>query len=196
MKNVSAFDVNSLREVEKLQKRRELDLVSGTRYYEIVNNYFDVKNALAQLDYPTQLAYSQGAIDISQVVQTSAEVQGSSTAQGNVAGYGVDTNNHGNVSVTLQEHSLIIPFVYVTQRHTYQHGVDKFFMRKTKTDFFDPLQIGLGFQPKMKYEIYGHLKDTEREDVFNYAPNAERYRTSTDLVTGSLAHNATNALSR
>ncbi len=62
-------------------------------------------------------------------------------------------------------------------------------------DFFDPLQIGLGFQPKMKQEIYGHLKDTEQEDVFNYAPQAERYRKSTDLITGSLAANAKQSLS-
>ncbi len=162
---ISALEINSLREAEKLMKRKELDLVAGTRYYEIVNNYFDVKNALAQLDYPQMVAYSQGSLHISQVVQTAAQVQGASTAQGNVSGYGVNVNGHGQTNVTLQEHSIVLPLMYITQDHTYQQGVNKAHTRRTKLDFFDPLQIGLGFQPIMKSEIYGHLTDAEARDI-------------------------------
>lgn len=198
LSNISSFGINDLRELEKLQKRKELDLVAGTRYYEIVDNYFGVKNALATLDYPIQLAYSQSTLDISQVVQTSStgtDAQ-TTTAQGNVAGYAVSGANNGNVNFTTQEHMLIIPMVYVTQRHTYETGLHKFFNRKSKLDFFDPLQIGNGFQPIKKTEIYGYATDAEKDDVWGFAPNAERYRKETDLVTGMIAKNATGSISQ
>lgn len=163
--SISSFDINNLREIEKLQKRQELDLVAGTRFFEIMENYFDVKSNLAVLDYPEQIAYSKGQIDISQVVQTSAQETGATTPQGNVAGYGVGVTGHGQTALTIMEYSVIIPFMYITQRHTYQQGLHKFHNRRTRTDFFDPLQIGLGFQPIYKSEIYGHLKDSEKDDV-------------------------------
>lgn len=166
LNSLSTFGINELREIEKLQQRRELDLVAGTRYYEIVDNYFDVKNTLAELDYPQMVSYSQGSLEISQVVQTSASSStAANTPQANVAGYAVDVAGHGMTNVSLMEHSLIIPFMFITQRHTYQQGLNRFYSRKDKTDFFDPLQIGLGFQPIYKSEIYGHLKDSERNDV-------------------------------
>lgn len=182
----SSISINDFREIEKLQRRRELDLAAGTRLYETIENYFGIKADFARLDYPQQISYSKGELHISQVVQTSAQEQGTTTAQGNVAGYGVDTGGYSNINITLQEHSVIIPFMYITQRHTYQQGLDKFFNRRNKTDWFDPFQIGLGFQPIYKSEIYGHLSEAEKNDVWGYAPQGERYRKSTDIVTGML----------
>ncbi len=195
LSNVSSFSINDLRELEHLQKRRELDLVAGTRYFEIVDNYFNVKNALAELDVPQWVSYSKGQIHISQVVQTSGGIPNETTDQGNIAGYGVGANNHGSLNVMVKEHSLIIPFIYVTQNHRYQQGLHKFFTRKTKEDFFDTLQIGNGFQPIYKSEIYGHLTEKEKDDIWAYAPNAERYRKETDVITGQLNVNAKDSIS-
>jgi len=190
--DASSISINQLREAKKLQERRELDLVAGTQYFQILKNYFGVNSELGSADNLEVVALSQSEVNIGQVLQTSATFYDPSkktTDLGNVAGYGIGADEHAEVHYTSQEYAVLIPLLVFNQTHTYQQGLHKFFNRKYKDDFFNPLQIGLGFSAIRTSEIYGHLEDKDANNIFGYAPSNERYRKETNLVTGMLNAN-------
>jgi hypothetical protein len=188
LNKVTSVSISDLREANKVQKLKELDLIAGTRYFEIVDSYFGVKSILGLLDYPEHISSSTHELTIAQVVQTS--IGAGETPQGNIAGYTVKGNQANGINFTAKEHGHMISIVYITQKHTYQQGLHKMFKRKTKYDYFMPDLIGLGFQPIMQHEIYGTQTDAERQNIFAYAPSYEIYRRNINTVTGQLNVNS------
>lgn len=185
MDTVTSVGINQIREAEKVQKVREIDLIFGTKYYESVNNYFGVNSILSLLDYPEKIGEYSSPIMISQVVQTSIGLDGN-TPQGNIAGYSVVANALGYFNTVAYEHCYVIVMVNTRQSHTYQQGVHKSFNRREKFDFYMPPMDGLGFQPMLKSEIYGYSSDAEANDLWGFQPAFERYRRFDNKITGTL----------
>lgn len=181
--------INELREARLQQKMKEIEMVQGSRYFEIIETYFGITNTMDELNYPVLVGHSADYLDISQVVQTSLGFSGA-TEQGNIAGYSVGINKFANIEVFAKEHCYVMSFIYIVQNHNYQSGIHKIHTRSKKSDFWNPLNIGLGFQPIMKKEIYGHLTEEEKNQVFSYAPQGERLRSATNLITGQMNSNS------
>ena len=185
LNNSSVISINDIREAQKIQKEREKDLVSGTRYFEILKSYFGINSDLGELDVPVHISSSRHNIEISQVVQTSA-TQNSPTELGSIGGYSVKGGMLPGVNYQAKEHGILMTIACVKYDHMYPQGLHKHFTRFGKNDFFNPNWLGLGYQPVYLREIYGHLPESEYSSIFGFTRAWERERVWTNTLTGQL----------
>lgn len=186
LEEATSISINDLREAIAMQKINELELVGGTKYYEQLESFFGVDASEAELNYPQYIGGSQMQLIISQVVQTSTAINDTTSQPGTIFGYSVNAGNVGGVSYRATEHGILMSFIIIKQKHTYQQGIARYWTKSTKYDFFNPALIGLGFQPIYSYEIYGIQTTAEVGNVFAYAPAWEHYRVDINKITGML----------
>ena len=79
----------------QIQKLYERDARGGTRYIEVLKSHFGVTSPDARLQRPEYLGGSRIPININQVIQNSATIDGS-TPLGDTAAYSVTTDSHGD----------------------------------------------------------------------------------------------------
>lgn len=181
--SISAVTVNALRIAFATQKAYEKDARGGTRYVEMIKAHFGVTSPDARQQRPEYLGGNRIPIQINQVVQNSGEIGG--TPQGNVAGYSVTTDTHGDFVKSFTEHGFVIGLCVARYDHTYQQGVERFWSRKDRFDYYLPVFANLGEQPIKNKEIYA--TGTEQDDeVFGYQEAWADYRYKPSRVCGEM----------
>ena len=81
------------------------------------------------------------------------------------------------------EHGIIIGFSSVRADLTYQQGLERFWSRQTRFDFYWPTLAHLGEQAVLNKEIF--VQGTaEDEEVFGYQERFAEYRYKPSRVTG------------
>lgn len=189
MVSMSGININDLRFAVQLQKLLERDLF-GTRYYEVLQSHFGVKNPDARLQRPELYAWQRFRLNQNQVVQTSA-TGSTGTPQGNVAAYSLTVGVPKKFHVPSPEHGFLLVLGCIRVIHSYQQGVDRFWTRKSRYDYYWNEFQGLGNQPVYASEIYGGA-DADR--VFGYQEYAADYRYNVNHVTGQFRSNVTGTL--
>lgn len=179
--SATAVLVNQLRFSFQLQKLYERDARGGTRYIEQILSHFGVVSPDARLQRPEYLGGTSTRININPVTQTGST--DSTSPQGNLAAYGVaDTRIHGfNKSFT--EHGVILGMVSVRANLTYQQGIPKMFLRRTRTDYYLPVFSHIGEQPVTNIEIYAQGTAAD-DEVFGYQEAWADYRYKPSVITG------------
>lgn len=179
--SATAVLVNQLRFSFQLQKLYERDARGGTRYIEQILSHFGVVSPDARLQRPEYLGGTSTRININPVTQTGST--DSTSPQGNLAAYGVaDTRIHGfNKSFT--EHGVILGMVSVRANLTYQQGIPKMFLRRTRTDYYLPVFSHIGEQPVTNIEIYAQGTSAD-DEVFGYQEAWADYRYKPSVITG------------
>ena len=178
----SSISVNSLRLAFQIQKLYEKDARGGTRYIELLKSHFGVTSPDARLQRPEYLGGNRLPINVNQVVQQS---ETASTPQGNVAGYSVTTDTHSDFTKSFVEHGFVIGLAVVRYDHTYQQGLQRFWSRKDRFDYYWPVLANIGEQPILNKELYvqGTAQDNE---VFGYQEAWADYRYKPSIVTGEM----------
>lgn len=199
LSDVSAVTINSLREAFMLQQLLERDARGGTRYKELLLSHFSVSVPDYRLQWPEYLGGSSGMMNIHQVAQTSAT--DSVTPQGNLAAYGIYSDNRHGFTKSFVEHGFIIGLVEVRANLSYQQGLERFWRRKTRYDYYWPSLAHLGEQAVLNSEIYLQsntvLDDNGapvNDGVFGYQERSAEYRYKPSLVTGKLRSGTDNSL--
>lgn len=179
--SATAVLVNQLRFSFQLQKLFERDARGGTRYIEQILSHFGVVSPDARLQRPEYLGGTSTRVNINPVTQTGST--DSTSPQGNLAAYGVaDTRIHGfNKSFT--EHGVILGMVSVRANLTYQQGIPKMFLRRTRTDYYLPVFSHIGEQPVTNVEIYAQGTAAD-DEVFGYQEAWADYRYKPSVITG------------
>lgn len=183
--------INQLRQAIALQQLYEIDARSGSRYTEIIKGHFGVTSPDARLQRPEYLGGNRIAINVNQVVQTSASDD--ITPQGNVAGMSLTTDEHGDFAHSFTEHGYIIGVSVVRYAHTYQQGIERHWSRKNRFDFFWPGLVNVGEQAILNKEIYAQGTDAD-DEVFGYQEQYADMRYKPSRVTGELRSNHANTL--
>lgn len=175
---LSYVDINSLRLAFQTQRMLEQFARTGTRYSEILSGMFGVRAPDASLQNPQYIGGTRTAINIQQVVQTSATTD-DTTPLANVAGYSVSFNDDYIGTLDAVEHGYLIIVGCVRTEHTYSQGLEKFWSRQRRTDFYMPVFAHLGEQPIKTQEIFqnGSVAPTEYFG-FNEAWADYRYKPS------------------
>lgn len=175
---LSYVDINSLRLAFQTQRMLEQFARTGTRYSEILNGMFGVRAPDASLQNPQYIGGTRTAINIQQVVQTSATTD-DTTPLANVAGYSVSFNDDYIGTLDAVEHGYLIIVGCVRTEHTYSQGLERFWSRQRRTDFYMPVFAHLGEQPIKTQEIFqnGSVAPTEYFG-FNEAWADYRYKPS------------------
>lgn len=181
LSSATAVLVNQLRFSFQLQKLYERDARGGTRYIEQILSHFGVVSPDARLQRPEYLGGTSTRININPVTQTGST--DTTSPQGNLAAYGVaDTRIHGfNKSFT--EHGVILGMVSVRANLTYQQGIPKMFLRRTRTDYYLPVFSHIGEQPVTNIEIYAQ-GTAQDDEVYGYQEAWADYRYKPSVITG------------
>ena len=186
LSNATAATINQLRLAFQLQKMFEKDARGGTRYIEILKNHFGVTASDARLQRSEYLGGKSIPITMNQVLQTSAT--DTTSPQGNTAAYSLTFDSSTLFTKSFEEHGLIIFTIMVRTNHTYQQGLNKYWSRKTRTDFYMPVFANIGEQPILNKEIFAQGNETD-DEVFGYQEAWADYRYKPNLVTGEFRNN-------
>ena len=187
-----AATINQLRMAFQIQKLYEKDARGGSRYIEILKSHFGVTSPDARLQRPEYLGGNRVPININQVVQQSATASGE-TAQGTVTGMSVTTDTHSDFTKSFTEHGFVIGVMVARYDHTYQQGLERFWSRKDRFDYYWPVFANIGEQAVKNKEIYAQgpaKKDSAGnvidDQVFGYQEAWADYRYKPSRVTGEM----------
>lgn len=190
--NAAAATINQLRMAFQIQKLYEKDARGGSRYIEILKSHFGVTSPDARLQRPEYLGGNRIPININQVVQQSATASGE-TAQGTVTGMSVTTDTHSDFTKSFTEHGFVIGVMVARYDHTYQQGLERFWSRKDRFDYYWPVFANIGEQAVKNKEIYAQgpaKKDNAGnvidDQVFGYQEAWADYRYKPSRVTGEM----------
>lgn len=182
--SAQAATINQLRLAFQIQKLYEKDARGGTRYIEILKSHFGVTSPDARLQRPEYLGGNRLPININQIVQQSATMDGT-TPQGNPVGLSVTTDNHGDFVKSFTEHGFILGVMVARYDHTYQQGLDRMFSRKSRFDYYWPVFANIGEQAVKNKEIYAQGTAVD-DEVFGYQEAWADYRYKPNRVTGEM----------
>lgn len=188
--SLQAISVNELRYAFQLQKMLERD-VNGSRFVEYLSAHFGVSAGDYRLQRSEFLGGRRTPINIQQVVQSTGF---NSTKANNelsqVGAYSL-TNGKTRFTKSFVEHGFVIGVFCIRQFHTYQQGVEKFWRRRKREEFFDPVFSNIGYQPIYKTELFYNSPDGE---PFGYNEAWADLRFRPNRVTGQMRSGITDSL--
>lgn len=177
----TAITINAMREAFQLQRMLERDARGGTRYIEVILAHFGVTNPDFRLQRPEYLGGYSSRVSVNPVAQTSST--DTETPQGNLAAVAHSSGSKKVCKHSFTEHGYIIGLMSVRADLTYQQGMERFWSRQTRYDFYWPALAHLGEQAVLNKEIYtqGTAEDNE---VFGYQERYAEYRYKPSKITG------------
>lgn len=190
--SVSSATINQLRLAFQVQKLYERDARGGTRYIEVLKSHFGVTSPDARLQRPEYLGGNRIPIVISEINQTSG-TSANSTPQGNPSGQSRTTDVHSDFKKSFVEHGFIIGVMVARYDHTYQQGLERFWSRKGRFDYYWPVFANIGEQAVLNKEIYAQGSKTD-DEVFGYQEAWADYRYKPNRVTGEMRSQAPQSL--
>ena len=187
-----ATSINELRMAFQMQKLLERDARGGTRYIEMIKSHFGVTSPDARLQRSEYLGGNRIRINVNQIVQQSATTSGG-TPQGNPVGLSVTHDNADSFTRSFTEHGFVIGLMVARYPHTYQQGLERFWSRKSRFDYYFPVFANIGEQAVLNKEIYATGTDTD-DRAFGYQEAWADYRYKPSRVSGEMRSAATKSL--
>ena len=182
--SVATATINQLRLAYQIQKLYERDARGGTRYIEILKSHFGVTSPDARLQRPEYLGGNRIPVNINQVTQQSGTQTGT-TPQGTVTGMSVTTDTHSDFTKSFVEHGFVIGVMVARYDHTYQQGLERFWSRKDRFDYYWPVFANIGEQAVLNKEIFAQGTPVD-DEVFGYQEAWADYRYKPNHVTGEM----------
>lgn len=187
MSNTDALNINQLRLAFQTQRFLERNARGGTRYIEILKSHFGVTSPDARLQRPEYLGGNRFPLNVNSVSNTA---QSEKDFLGDLGANSVTSDVHADVRKSFTEHGFLICVGCVRYDHTYSQGLERFWFRKSFTDFYLPVFANIGEQPVYTDEIYFQNND----DVFGYQEAWADYRYKPNRVSGEMRPNVANSL--
>jgi hypothetical protein len=188
----TSISINQLRQAEQIQRMLEIDARGGTRYTEIMQNHFRVEGQDARLHRPEFLGGNSSRISVTPIPQTSATGTGD-TVQGNLSATAAGMFDRSGFVKSFTEHSIIIGFVNVRAKLSYQDGLNRMWFRKDKYDFYWPALSKLGEQSILNKEIYADGSEDD-ELTFGYQERYADYKYRESIKTSRFRSSSSASL--
>lgn len=191
----AAGTINQLRQAFSVQRLLELDARGGTRYVELLLAHFGVTSPDFRLQRTEYLGGGQMRINAHPVPQTSATSGGN--YQANLAAFATgSTIGDGKIGFTKSfvEHGYVIGMCAARSDLTYQHGIEKHWLRSTRYDYFWPELENIGEQAVTNKEIWADSAGGLDATVFGYQERYAEYKYKPSTVGGYFASVATGTL--
>lgn len=181
--SLAVATVNQLRMAFQIQKMYEKDARGGTRYIEILKSHFGVTSPDARLQRPEYLGGNRIPININQVIQQSETT--STSPQGNTAAYSLTSDSHSDFRKSFVEHGFVLGLMVARYDHTYQQGIERFWSRRSRFDYYWPVFANIGEQGVKNKEIFAQGSDVD-DEVFGYQEAWADYRYKPSRVCGEM----------
>lgn len=168
-----SISINTMRKLFSLQRFKELAERGGTRYPELVQNFFGAFLPDIYFDRPIYLGGQVQPIQVGEVVQTSQTTNDSmlATRGGIASSYGKTKT----VKFKSKFHGYVIGILRILPEATYSQGVERMWTRETIYDYAFPQFANLGEQEIFNREIYAQGTDADK-GVFGYTPRYAEYK--------------------
>lgn len=191
--NVTAATINDLRKAVAVQQYYEALARGGSRYREQVQALWDVVISDKTVQVPEYLGGGRYHVNMNQIVQTSGQQTATDTPIGETGAMSVTPINESSFTKSFEEHGFVIGVCCVRHNHSYQQGLERFWSRTDRLDYYVPQFANLGEQPVKKKEIMltGNATD---EETFGYQEAWGDYRMKPNRVSGRMRSNATGTL--
>jgi hypothetical protein len=180
---VTTSTINDLRTAFQIQKLYERDARGGTRYVEMLKAHFGVDAGDYRLQRPEYLGHAKTSMDIQQIAQTSSS-SGSTTPLGHMAAYGHSQGSDYLFNKSFVEHGFIHIFAVARHKKTYQYGLDRFWSRRDRLDYYVPVLAHISEQPIYQKEIYALANNPTT--VFGYQEAWSDYRYKPSRISGQM----------
>ena len=190
----SAVTINALRLAFQTQRLLERDARSGTRYNEMILAHFGVTVPDFRVQRPEFLGGGSSPFNVTPVAQTTYQgTPTASDAQGSLSAFGTVSGRHG-FTKSFVEHGVLIGLMNLRGDITYSQGVERYWHKDTRYDFYYPVLAQIGEQSVLNQEIFaqGTGDDT---NVFGYQERYAEYRYKPSQLTSKFRVDATGSLS-
>lgn len=191
--SVTATTINDLRKAVAVQQYYEALARGGSRYREQVQALWDVTISDKTVQVPEYLGGGRYHVNINQIVQTSGQQTNADTPIGETGAMSVTPINESSFTKSFEEHGFVIGVCCVRHNHSYQQGLERFWSRTDRLDYYVPQFANLGEQPVKKKEIV-LTGNTTDEETFGYQEAWADYRMKPNRVSGRMRSNATGTL--
>jgi hypothetical protein len=190
LSTVTATTINELRNAITVQQYYEALARGGSRYREQVQALWDVTISDKTVQVPEYLGGGRYHININQIVQTA---ENDKSPLGETGAMSVTPINESSFTKSFEEHGFVIGVCCVRHNRSYQQGLERFWSREDRLDYYVPQFANLGEQPVKKKEIMltGNATD---EETFGYQEAWADYRMKPNRVSGLMRSNATGTL--
>ena len=193
LNSVTAATINDLRKAVAVQQYYEALARGGSRYREQVQALWDVTISDKTVQVPEYLGGGRYHVNMNQIVQTSGQQSNTDTPIGETGAMSVTPVNESSFTKSFEEHGFVIGVCCVRHNHSYQQGLERFWSRTDRLDYYVPQFANLGEQPVKKKEIMLTGTATD-EDTFGYQEAWADYRMKPNRVSGKMRSNATGTL--
>nr|DAH82784.1 MAG TPA: Major capsid protein [Microviridae sp.] len=193
LSNVSATTINELRQAIAVQQYYEALARGGSRYREQVQALWNVTISDKTVQVPEYLGGGRYHVNINQIIQTSGQQGNSDTPIGETGAMSVTPINESSFTKSFEEHGFVIGVCCVRHNRSYQQGLERFWSRSDRLDYYVPQFANLGEQPVKKKEIYLSGGETD-EETFGYQEAWADYRMKPNRVSGKMRSNADGTL--
>ncbi len=196
----TASTVNDIRLAFQTQRLLERDARSGTRYVETLKAHWGVTSPDHRLQRAEFLGGGRSTLNVTPVQQNTSidstdAPLGADVHVGDLAGYGTVSGTH-SFSKSFVEHGVLIGLVNVRGDITYSQGLDRYWSKSTRFDFFYPVLSGIGEQSVLNKEIWNTtgVSQTINDGVFGYQERYGEYRRANNRLTGLFRPDASGTL--
>ena len=191
--SVTATTVNDLRKAVAVQQYYEALARGGSRYREQVQALWNVVISDKTVQVPEYLGGGRYHVNINQIVQTSGQQAKDDTPIGETGAMSVTPINESSFTKSFEEHGFVIGVCCVRHNRSYQQGLERFWSRSDRLDYYVPQFANLGEQPVKKKEIM-LTGDKTDEETFGYQEAWADYRMKPNRVSGKMRSNAKGTL--
>ncbi len=193
LSTATSATINDIRLAFQTQRLLERDARAGTRYVESLKAHWGVTSPDFRLQRPEFLGGGSSPINVTPVAQTSGQpTPAADDALGQLAGFGTVGGQH-SFTKSFVEHGVLIGLVNVRADITYSQGIERFWSKATRYDFFYPVLAQIGEQSVLNKEIFwdGSAND---DLVFGYQERYAEYRYKPSRLTGLMRPDAPSSL--
>lgn len=193
LSTIETATINQLRQAFAVQHYYEALARGGSRYREQVRALFGVSISDKTVQIPEYLGGGRYHVNINQIVQTSGQQTENDTPIGETGAMSVTPINESSFTKSFEEHGFVIGVMCVRHNRSYQQGLERFWSRSDRLDYYFPQFANLGEQPVKKKEIV--LTGTSTDDeTFGYQEAWADYRMKPNRVSGKMRSNAEGTL--
>lgn len=193
LSKVTAATINDLRKAVAVQQYYEAMARGGSRYREQLQALWNVTISDKTAQIPEYLGGGRYHVNMNQIVQTSSQQNANDTPIGETGAISVTPVNESSFTKSFEEHGFVIGVMCVRHNRSYQQGLERFWSRQDRLDYYVPQFANLGEQPVKKKEIM--LTGTATDDeTFGYQEAWADYRMKPNRVSGLMRSNATGTL--
>lgn len=195
------FNVTDLRYAFQLQRILERASRCGTRYPEYILSAFGISSPDARLQRSEFLGGKRMPLSVQQVAQ-STRGEEDSTQLGSLGAFSLSNGKCG-YEKGFVEHGMVIGVLCIRQYHNYQQGIEPFWMRKDRFDFYDPILANISEVPVYRSSLYGYtlpnvvdptLVDDVKASVFGFQEAWYDLRRRMNVITGDMRTDSPTSL--